>query len=169
MKSNINTFKLNESSLGVLRVIWDEWDSNAVRLLAWLRISFCPKWIIWLKSPSSPCLALSLSSPMPYFPPIPSPTLLPRNPTNTRFLFIPSYNKLSKNILTNSAKSARLAQSVERVTLTLLNRSSQGCGFDPRVGLNPQIPIFCSLFSHLYSSMASIFLEDYFGKFLHIG
>jgi hypothetical protein len=36
---------------------------------------------------------------------------------------------------TNQAKPARLAQSVERETLTQ-GLQSQGCGFDPHVGLN---------------------------------
>ena len=30
---------------------------------------------------------------------------------------------------------ARLAQSVERETLNVVNSQSQGCGFDPRIGL----------------------------------
>ena len=54
---------------------------------------------------------------------------------------VPVYSKTRGKFSTTTTEAARLAQSVERVTLTdlLLKMSiSQGCGFDPRVGLNPQ-------------------------------
>ena len=77
---------------------------------------------------------------------------------NMLYIFLIFNSLFNKNGLDHPAKHARLAQSVERETLT--STRSQGCGFDPRIGLflyyimiEKCYLFFCSLFEGLSLSL----------------
>jgi hypothetical protein len=82
-------------------------------------------------------------------------------PGGDGYVLIPA--PTSNNWSGDSGNEARLAPSVERETLIsisgvlskMMNRPSQGCGFDPHVGLNARLRVFRVLFLRLFPILNS--------------